>query len=175
MVNRLSTDGSDYILLMLLFFIIPLSAFPRMRNEKLYILQKAIYNTALVGCQIQIGLIYFLSGLNKITTRAWQTGEAFKHIAKLDFLINPYVTDYFPDNYLEGFLASWVIILFELLFIFLIWWKESRWIMLATGVVMHLFIWIVLSLPDFGIIMIISYLIFLGKEPRQDTVLDASS
>jgi hypothetical protein len=33
--------------------------------------------------------------------------------------------------------------------------------MLAAGVFFHLFIWVVMSLPDFAGIMIISYIIFL--------------
>ncbi|HEY8935977.1 MAG TPA: HTTM domain-containing protein [Cyclobacteriaceae bacterium] len=173
-INFLANNGSDLVLIMLLFFTIPLSSFPRVANNKLFILQKALHNTALGACQVQIGLIYLLSGLDKITTRPWQTGEAFKLVSKLDFMVNARLADFFPDNYLEGFIVSWLIMLFEILFVFLVWWKETRWVMLAAGVIFHLFIWVMLSLPDFGLIMIISYIPFLAKEPRQDIVGDAS-
>jgi hypothetical protein len=59
------------------------------------------------------------------------------------------------------FVIAWFTILFELNFAILIWIKEFRGFVLLIGVVFHLAIAIFLSLPDFGLIMLIAYLPFL--------------
>ena len=52
-------------------------------------------------------------------------------------------------------------ILFELAFVVLVWFKKTRIPILIIGIFFHLFIWIVMSLPDFATTMIISYILFL--------------
>jgi hypothetical protein len=49
---------------------------------------------------------------------------------------------------------------FELLFV-LVWFRPLRVPILITGVLFHLGIWIVMSLPDFALVMMVSYLVFL--------------
>ena len=81
-------------------------------------------------------------------------------VIHIDFMFNQYWFGS-PDNQVLNFTLSWIAILFELAFVALVWITRTRLIMLAIGVVFHLIIWLALSLPDFGLVMMISYLVFL--------------
>jgi hypothetical protein len=160
-IDFLFSNGSDYILLMLVFLAIPMSSYPRSKNESLFFVQKVAHNTGLVLCQIQVALVYLLSGLDKIQSEMWQTGDAIHYVSKLTFLTNPHLAHLLGPGDLLPFLIAWFTILFELNFVILIWLKEFRGFVLLAGVVFHLAIAIFLSLPDFGLIMLIAYLPFL--------------
>ena len=75
-------------------------------------------------------------------------------------MFNPAFAGIF-DNPAVQLILSWLTILFELAFAVLVWFKKTKIPMLVMGIVFHFFIWIVLSLPDFAAVMIVSYIIFL--------------
>jgi hypothetical protein len=156
-----ASNGSDYILIILLVFSIPMSSYPRANDEIRFFMQKVGHNAAVVMCQIQVALIYLISGLNKIESELWRTGDAVQHINRIDFLSNPNLSHLLGQGELIPFLISWFTILFELTFPILIWFREYRIFVLIAGVIFHLGIAIFLSLPDFGAIMIIAYIPFL--------------
>ena len=56
---------------------------------------------------------------------------------------------------------SWMTIVFELIFIPLVFIERTRLPILFVGVLFHIIIWLMLGLPGFGWIMIVSYAIFL--------------
>jgi hypothetical protein len=93
-------------------------------------------------------------------SETWRTGEAFAYIEHLEFMYNPALQGFFSSPYWNAVVA-WSTILFELLFALLIWNNRMRIPLLLVGTVFHLFIWFSLNLPDFSLIMILSYLIFL--------------
>jgi hypothetical protein len=161
-IDFLFANGADYILMMLVFFAIPMSSYPRSKNESLFFVQKVAHNTGLVLCQIQIALVYIISGLDKIQSEVWQTGDAIHYVNHFTALANPHFSPHLlgPGD-LVPFLISWFTILFELNFPILIWLKEFRGFILLVGVVFHICIAIFLSLPDFGVIMLIAYIPFL--------------
>ena len=128
--------------------------------------QKMIFNLGLVLCQLQIVNVYLVSGLDKLLSETWRSGDSFAYISHLDFYYNPLLPKMFENNPMNVIL-SWCTILFELLFVALVWTKRARLPILAIGVLFNLFIWIVLSIPDFALLMIISFLIFLKDEDYQ--------
>lgn len=154
------TDGSDVVLILLSFWSIPLAHpdFTKSKNQR--VIRTTLFNIGRLFCQFQIVVIYTVSGLDKIRSESWLTGEAFRYVEHLDFLFNPVFNGVFANPVLN-LVFSWSTLLFELLFAALIWNNKTRLPIIITGTVFHLFIWIVLSLPDFGLIMILSYLIFL--------------
>ncbi len=159
-INLPIADGADVVLFMLSLWCVPIAAVPRFKSEKGQIIQKGIYNLARLFCQLQVVYIYFVSGFDKLMSETWRTGIAFEYIKHLEVLYNPMLPAIF-DNEFWNIVFSWSTILFECLFVFLVWNKRMRVPMLFIGTIFHLGIWIFLSLPDFALIMIVSYLVFL--------------
>ena len=152
-------NGSDLVLNIFLFICIFLSITPRFSSEKKFEYQVLISNAALLLGQIQLSLIYFLSGYDKLTSIAWQTGAAMHSITNLTFFQNPFLRLELSQQ--QSAALCWLIISFELGFSILIWFKKFRVPLLALGVLFHLGIVFFLGLADFGIIMILCYAVFL--------------
>lgn len=158
-------NGSDQVMLSLLLFAIPLCAAPEItRHEKLKVVQSGLYQFARVFCMIYVCSIYFISGLDKIASESWRSGQAITFIGNLKYMVAPRFADSFPTGAGVKMILSWTVILFELLFSILVWFRTTRLWLLLFGILFHLVIFIVLSLPDFGLIMILSYSIFLSDD-----------
>ena len=153
-------DGSDVVLFMLGFWSIPLVQVDHSRSPTIQLIRKALFNLAILFCQLQIVFIYAVSGLDKLLSETWRSGEAFAYIEHLEFLYNPVFPGIFANS-IWNVAISWTAMLFELFFALLIWNNRMRIPILLVGTIFHLFIWIVLTLPDFSLIMIVSYLLFL--------------
>ncbi|HEY3405696.1 MAG TPA: HTTM domain-containing protein [Ohtaekwangia sp.] len=153
-------NGSDLVVTMLAFWSIGMSVVPVFRSAKLRILQVAVFSLSVLFCQVQVAGIYLVSGWDKLWNTTWQSGEAFAYIAHFDSLINPWFVGSLSHKGIQFFL-SWLTIVFELVFVVLIWFRKTRIPVLLVGVVFHLVIMIMLTLPEFGILMILSYLVFL--------------
>jgi hypothetical protein len=165
-INLPIANGSDIFLFMLAFWNILMGRFPSITIQGKTDFQKMIFNMGLVLCQLQIVNVYLVSGLDKLFSDTWRSGDAFAYIRHLDFYYNPVLPGMFENNTMD-FILSWCTILFELIFVVLVWTKRARLPILAIGVLFNLFIWIVLSIPDFALLMIVSFLIFLKDEDYQ--------
>ncbi len=154
------TDGSDVVLFMLSFWAIPLAHPRSLVSESQLFVRAALFNVGRLFCQFFVVMVYAVSGLDKIRSEGWQTGEAFAYVEHLEFLFNPLFKGIF-EYPVWNLLFSWSTLAFELSFCVLIWINKTRLPIIIIGIIFHLFIWIVLSLPDFALIMILSYLIFL--------------
>lgn len=159
-INLPFANGADLVLFMLALWCIPISTWPRLVSEPASTIQKAVHNAGIILCQLQLVFIYLVSGWDKLISEMWRSGQAFDYIIHLDTLYNPVFAGAFDNPFLQ-LILSWTTILFELTFVILVWIERSRLLMLTAGVFFHLFIWIVISLPDFASVMIVSYIIFL--------------
>ncbi|MBI3555506.1 MAG: HTTM domain-containing protein [Deltaproteobacteria bacterium] len=112
--------------------------------------------------QIQICIIYAYSGLDKVKGVQWWGGEALwgvvsnVQIARWDFSF----VAHFP---LLLVAATYSTLAWEIYFPVLIWFKPLRNFMLLFGVALHIGIGLVVNIPFFASIMIISYLVFLDE------------
>jgi len=158
-LNTPIVNGSDFVLFMLVFWSIGMNTWSLMRNEKWNTILILVFNVSVLLCQFQIVFIYLISGWDKITSEIWRSGDAMSYIYHLDFLYNRSFGSL--ENQFANLTFSWAAIVFELAFVALVWFRQTRLIVLGIGVIFHLIIWLTLSLPDFALIMIISYLIFL--------------
>ncbi len=165
-INLPLANGSDIVLFMLSLWCIPMGRYGPIKINDKWHLQKVLYNLALMLCQIQIVNTYLISGLDKLLSETWRSGEAFTYIRHLEFFYNP-VLPQGLENSAWNFILSWCTILFELSFVVLVWNRHTRIATIIVGVIFNLFIWIVLSIPDFALLMIISFLIFLKDEDFQ--------
>lgn len=153
-------NGSDIVLLVLSIYNIGLAARPLPHSQYAETFSTVIFNVSRVLIQFQIILIYFISGWDKLISPLWRSGEAFAYISHLDVFFNPYFQSWFENDFAQKIFA-WITILFELLFVVLVYKKRTRLIILCVGVLFHLIIWAMFNLPDFALMMILSYFIFL--------------
>lgn len=163
-INLPFANGADLVLFMLAFWAVAMPAKPSACGESLSgVLRQSAHNLAVVLCRVQVVIIYLVSGLDKLASETWRSGVAFDYIVHMDTLYHPSFSGVFDSSAFHVAL-SWTTIAFELLFVVLIWIERSRLMILAAGVCFHLFIGIVLSLPDFASVMIVSYIIFLKDD-----------
>ncbi len=161
-INLPITNGSDYVLFMLAFWAIGMSRWPALKSEKWNTILILLFNVSVLLCQLQIVFIYLTSGWDKLMSEIWRSGDAIDYIAHLDFFFNKQLG--LANHHFLNLTLSWITIVFELAFVVLVWFNRTRKVVLVMGVLFHLIIWFMLSLPDFALIMMISYLIFLKDE-----------
>ena len=108
--------------------------------------------------QLQMALVYFASGLAKIGAAAWQNGSA------VYYALNSSGSDLFPGIMKQKLLLTlmtygtlWI----ELSFAFLVFWKRTRWIALASAVLLHVGIDILMAIRFFGVVMYLGLLSFV--------------
>jgi hypothetical protein len=159
-------NGSDIVLFMLAVWCIPIASKPLFKSETIGTIQKACYNSAFILAQLQVVFFYLVSGWDKLKSETWRSGVAFDYVAHLGNMYNPMFVDVFDTPVLQ-LILSWIVILFELSFVVLVWFEKTRIPILILGLFFHLFIWIVMTLPDFASVMMVSYILFLKDDDYQ--------
>lgn len=137
-------------------------------------LRAALGSAAFRLMQIQVCIIYAYSGLEKIRGPRWWNGEALWNI-----LANPQLArmdfgwmSHFP---LVIVFLTYATLLWEIYFPALIWLGKLRYPMLIFGVLMHVGIGISISIPFFGAIMILTYIVFLREKDAMCLLAKISS
>ena len=124
----------------------------------------ALSTVALRLIQIQVCVIYFFSGFSKLMGTSWQEGTAiwealsFYDLSWFDF--SPLLLS---SPALTGFL-SLSVLLFEIYFPVLVWFRGLRGFMLSFGLVLHLGIMVSMGLVVFSPLMLAGYLVFLPPD-----------
>lgn len=151
-------NGSDFVIVMMTLYVIPIGG-----QSRRHPLPIGGFNLSRLFLQWQVILIYLVSGLDKLLSPEWRTGEVFEYIRHFEVMFNPHFNDVLSIPAVQ-YVVAWLTIAFELLFGVFVNIKRTRLLILCVGIGFHLFIWLVLSLPDFALVMIISYLIFLTDD-----------
>lgn len=124
---------------------------------------------ALKAYQFQFVLIYWQASVSKLASPSWWDGTAmyyvFRHIEFARFPV-PFV----PDNMFFLKLCTWSSILAEFLGWTLIWFKETRYFVLAVLLALHLGIEYAMNIPLFEHIMIASLVAFIPAEDAEKFV-----
>lgn len=152
-------NGADLVLNLFLLIGLVTPTFPVLKLRGITEYQKVISAFGVLFVKVEIALIYFLSGYDKLITPSWRNGNAIFSVANLDYFSNPNFSMQLSG--ISVLVVAWLVILFEISFAFFIWFKKFRNYWLIAGVVFHLGIIVFMGLLDFGLVMIISYLIFL--------------
>ncbi len=159
-------NGGDQVVLFYMFLGVFCNNRPSFSEESIIrLFQDALNNFCILIAQIQVALIYLVSGWDKLNSETWIDGTAIFNLLQVDF---------YPTNWLQALtegvdlqtlvMVSWLVIAFELLFPLLVWIPGLRYWMLSMGILFHLFIALGLSLPDFALIMIWTYVIFVKQK-----------
>ncbi len=152
-------NGSDLVLNLLLLLTLFMEIPSDCKEYSIVNMLESIAGAVRILAQIQVAFIYFQSGYDKLLSEAWRSGAAMYSINHLTFFQNPNLI--WVLNKTECLLLGWSVILFEIGFALLIWFKRLRPILLILGCIFHVSIIVFLGLFDFGLIMIICYFLFL--------------
>ncbi len=128
-------------------------------------------NVALRLLQIHVCIIYAMAGLSKLQGNAWWDGTALWNVlgnfelAPMQFRLYHWLLHFLGDNqlYYELFLTGGVYftLAFELLYPVWIWRPSTRWLILASAILLHGVIGTLMGLGTFALIMLIMNMAFL--------------
>lgn len=113
--------------------------------------------------QVQVALIYYHSFSSKIVQPDWLNGTAVYYATRIDNLVHLPMTFLF-DNLLVCKCLTWYTLAVEFSMWTLIWFRKTRYIVLAASLVLHLGIDAALSVPVFEWFMIASLVNFVEPE-----------
>lgn len=110
--------------------------------------------------RFQIALIYFSTGLWKLSDPAWRDGSA------VHYALSSNIFHRFPQQLPPSFdwltvSATYLTLGWELGFAFLLLWRPTRILAIALGIAMHLGMLAALEIGPFHFVMMTSYLAFL--------------
>jgi len=113
--------------------------------------------------QLQVCIIYAYSGLDKARGPMWWAGESLWGV-----LANPQLTrfdfTFFAQWPLLVVIFTYSTLAWEIYFPVLVWSKTFKNFMLLFGVALHVGIALMINIPFFGLLMIVSYIVFLDND-----------
>jgi hypothetical protein len=113
--------------------------------------------------QIQLSVVYLWTVWHKLKGETWFEGTAVYYATRLESMKNfsiPLLLDWIP--FIK--LSTWLTLLVELALGTLIWFKEFRIPIIFLGIVFHLSIEYLMSIPFFEINMILILALFIPPE-----------
>lgn len=113
--------------------------------------------------QMQVAFIYCQAFWAKIAGEMWINGSALYYALHLEDFQKATAPDITNNiNLLKA--ATWSTLIIEFSLWTLVWFKETRYAVLAAGVLLHILIDTFMNLPIFEYLMIVSYIPFIYAE-----------
>ena len=157
----MATNGGHRLLLIFLFLLIFADEdIPWDQGDGYAKTGRVFTNAVLLLVQIQVAIVYLISGVSKLYGEHWLDGSALEYVLSIPEFTLPWVADMAGGNWFLQ-VATYTALVYQLLFPFLVWIRKVKAPFLIIGVIMHLSIAFVMGLMDFGLIMILAYLPFL--------------
>ncbi len=116
---------------------------------------------ALWACKTQVVLVYAIAGGYKLFRSEWLDGEANFYILAHNHFSTPMLHGLAEVEWLVR-LVTYAVLTYQVLFPVLVWFNGIKIPFLLIGVGIHLYIAFGMGLPDFGLIMIATYFLFLN-------------
>ncbi|MFP9116003.1 hypothetical protein ACLI1A_18845 [Flavobacterium sp. RHBU_3] len=133
--------------------------------------RQMVNNVLLIALQVSFCLLYFVNSQGKMILPFWQDGSFMSRVWEFPYYAQQWLIPTWFSNHWVALIMSWAVMLFEIGFALLIWFRPFKKWLFIIGILFHLGIALFLSLPDFGAIMIVSYFLFtqvdILKEIRQ--------
>ncbi len=179
MRNGFVLDGSDNIIAVTLPFLLLTNSFRHYSSPKSKIFATATLNIfpesikfffkcvalfGLLGFMLQIGYVYFFTALHKLQGETWLNGTAVYYTMRVDEFRATDWNIFLTKNHYFVVLSTYFTVFWELSFIFLIWFRQTSYIILILGFMLHVGIFIFMRIDNFSTIMIASYLVFIPNK-----------
>lgn len=145
--------GGDYLLNQLLLFNVFLTSKKTQHTFKM-----VFHNVGLVAIKIQVCLAYFLAGLYKLLDASWLSGTAVYDTIQIPEYSNALLVSI---PFVLWVIINYLTIIYQLCFPVLVWLPRTKLYILAFGFTQHLLIAFAMGIFSFGILMLITYFLFL--------------
>lgn len=151
--------GNNLVALVLLYLAVNNSE-SKLQKSSLDIL---LNNISVIAARIQIAMMYAVAGIYKLTGETWTNGTALMYVFNNPEYSLPYFSGWLGQQYWLIDLVTNTTLLFQLLFPIMVWFLSVRKYVLWIGSLFHIAIAIFMGIPDFGITMLIMYVLFYFK------------
>lgn len=170
--NLFLLDGGDNVLLVILPFLgltpsyslitLKISFWNKIIPfEKRTILQNVLGQWSSWVIRMQILIVYLIASLHKLSSPVWKSGMAVYNILNSEDYNGSILNTYLTQNIFLSKLLTWGTILFQISFVFLIWFCRTKYMVLSLGVLFHIGIFITMRIDNFSMIIVFSYMIFI--------------
>lgn len=114
--------------------------------------------------QIQMAVLFFYSGIEKIRGNVWWDGDAIWMVFSTNEMYNRLLLDLFAHQYWLVNVATYLTILIEIAFPFLIWQRLTRPYLLAAAIFLHSQFGTFMGMPYFSFVMVMGHMSFVRPE-----------
>ena len=125
--------------------------------------QNVLNNTFYIIILIQVCVLYFFSFFWKLYDSNWLNGNALYYVSKISTFSSVGLAWVLEDNKLLGQILTYSVLVYQGSFVIVVWIKKLKVPFLIAGVLFHLSISIGMGIFAFGVIMSLSYLLFLDS------------
>lgn len=161
--NGLILDGGSNIMIIVLFYMMFMktNAYFSLENQNYEVTDKqnyyfsTVHNIALLAIIVQLSILYLNSALYKVMGETWQNGTATYNILQVQDFNLPWLTDLIISNDTVVVVSTYITLLVQLAFPFMLFNKYTKYLVLLILVPMHLGIAFAMGLITFSLIMII--------------------
>ena len=156
-------DGGDNLMQIMLIYLIFMDPAPPSATPAEGVRQyanNAITNAVFLIARLQVVAVYLVAGLGKVTGELWQNGTAIFYTLSVDDFTLPAVRSFVADWPVFSVVATYVTLLYQVSFPWLIWNRRFRPWLMGLGTFIHLQIALVMGLFSFGLAVMSSYVVF---------------
>lgn len=148
--------GNNLVALVLLYLTVNNSE-SKLQKSPLDIL---LNNFSVIAARIQIAMMYAVAGIYKLTGDTWINGTALLYVFNNPEYSLPYFSGWMGQQFWLIDMVTNTTLLFQLLFPIAVWFLSVRKYVLWIGSLFHITIALYMGIFDFGIIMLIMYILF---------------
>ena len=161
-------DGGNNLSHILIFYFLLLMPVNKSSKDQFSLLKNevkvAFTNSSVFLIRAQIMMMYFAAAISKIQGSVWQKGTALFYIYQSDYFGTESARNLVMKYPGISAVGSYLSILFQLAFCFLVLNRTFRYPLLIIGILFHVGIAITMKLYLFSLTMILAYSAFLDDE-----------
>lgn len=157
---HLGITGGEVLVHLSLFYLIFID------ERKVHQINRLLNNTFFWVMRIQVIFVYVFAAWYKLYDPNWISGDALYFTLQIDAFSRPFFTGFLLDYPILLKLGTYLTLMYQILFPFLIWWKKIKKPFLIVGIFFHLIIAFVVGVFSFGIIMILVYLLWWDYDKK---------
>lgn len=156
------TTGGHYLVNVVLFFNMFFLEKDRENGT-----QRLLSNIMFFAAQMQVIYMYVASAFYKLSGNLWPQGIALKYIVLDPTYSTPFWSGFLLEHSSLLYIGNYFVLVYSLLFPIVIWIKPFKKVWLLIGIVFHLFILVIIGLPDFPLFVIACYALFMKWNQQQ--------
>jgi hypothetical protein len=152
-------SGGDLLLQQLLFFNVFISYATEKKSLFSASLRHFLHNAGASAVQVQICLLYAVAAIAKLGDPQWLTGTAVWQTSLIQHF-NLYSGPVFRHLSAWTKFLNYAVLIYQLLFPIIIWYKVFRKIFLLIGFVIYLYIAVFMGIMDFATVVLLGHVFF---------------